>query len=225
MSLGAKIRAALRARGLGSHKDDYGSSAVSLGHEISPGSFGMRPTRTKLLQAAGALGELLWTWWASGREVEALLGSCGWLQLVIRCSLSIWRNVYHFINEDRGPCRRMVPEDVLEEFQAALFLLPLAVARLDMEWHEEVFMADSCVQGAGLIVTKADRDEIVQEASFAETRGWTAEVEAMECTFEEDGEILARMGEGEVPRGPRTDVVRVLHLFSGPEREGDLGWC
>ena len=82
-----------------------------------------------------------------------------------------------------------MPEDVLEELQAALLLRPLAVARSHMEWHEEVFTADSCVQGAGLVVTEATRDEIVQGASFAETRGWTAETEAMECTFEEGGGV------------------------------------
>ena len=69
MNLGAKIRAALRARGRGCHKDDYGSWAASLDHGISPGSFGVRPTRAKLVRAPGALEELQWTGRASGQEV------------------------------------------------------------------------------------------------------------------------------------------------------------
>ena len=221
--LGEKIRAALRANGLGFHKDDYGTTAVSLGHEISPSSFGVRPTRAKLFQTAGALENMLWEEEASGQQVEAIIGSCCWLQLVIRCSLCVWRETYQFVVEERSPQVRKIPEGVLEELQAILFLLPLAVAKLDLDWHGEVFMADSCVQGAGLIKTNASTEEIIREAAFAETRGWSAEVETLSEEIEEDGDILMRLG-GEVPRGPRADVVRVLHLFSGPAREMDLGW-
>ena len=107
MNLGAKIRVALRARGPGFHTDDCGSSAVSLGFEISPGRFGVRLTRAKLFQTAGALEELLWAGWASCREVEARLGSYGWPQLVTRCSLSIWRNVYQLGSTGSQPSGTM----------------------------------------------------------------------------------------------------------------------
>ena len=53
---------------------------------------------------------------------------------------------------------------MLSELQAALFLLPFASARLDVPWHPEVFMVDSCVQGAGLIVTHATQEEVLEEA-------------------------------------------------------------
>ena len=40
--LGDRVKAMLQSLGLGYHKETYGESAITLGHEISPGTFGVR---------------------------------------------------------------------------------------------------------------------------------------------------------------------------------------
>eukprot|EP00972_Heterocapsa_arctica_P090322 13323685-Heterocapsa_arctica.AAC.1 len=47
--------------------------------------------------------------------------------------------------------------------------MPLFEASMKMDWWHEVYMTDSCVDGAGVISTTATVEEIVEEARFAET--------------------------------------------------------
>ena len=56
-----------------------------------------------------------------------------------------------------------------------------------------------------------------------ETRGWTAVLETADAQLEMAESILERLEVG-VPRGVVLPTIRFLHLFSGPEREEDLGW-
>ena len=84
-------------------------------------------------------------------------------------------------------------------------------------------MVDSSVEGAGIIVTNASEEEIVEEASFAETRGWTATLDAADVELESLEGLMDRL-EVSVPASVCKPIIRFLHLFSGPDREGDLGW-
>eukprot|EP00972_Heterocapsa_arctica_P102646 15128602-Heterocapsa_arctica.AAC.1 len=58
-AIGDKVRAALKANGLGFHKDDYADMVITLGHELQPSGLGKRPARAKFWSAAGAIEELL----------------------------------------------------------------------------------------------------------------------------------------------------------------------
>ena len=84
-------------------------------------------------------------------------------------------------------------------------------------------MVDSCVEGAGIVMTDATEEELQEEASWAETRGWTATLMEVCGELEEEQALLRRL-EDEIPRGVTQPTLRFLHLFSGPPREGDVGW-
>ena len=45
---------------------------------------------------------------------------------------------------------QQVDEDTLLEFQAALWTLPFATARMDLPWHKVVYMTDSSFGGPGV---------------------------------------------------------------------------
>ena len=247
--LGAKTRKALADQGLGFHKDLYGTKAETLGHEIEPDGFGIRPSAAKFWQAAGAIEHLLKVRRASPAQLAGLLGLLTWMQLVQRSLLSIWRTAYGFIRMEPEDEVTKVPEEVLEEFQCALFLLPFTSVKMTMGWHDRAYMTDSSVEGAGLISTKATIEELDFEAQFAETRGWMVDL----AEVEEDTDTIraemkpavdaedptAEMTENfpdhdstwyvglkpeAVPMKVKCRVITILHLFSGPCREEDLGW-
>ena len=119
----------------------------------------------------------------------------------------------------------------MEEFQTYLYLMPLMSFSMNTPWLTDVYMMDSCMDGAGVIQTVASLDEIRAEAKYAETRGWSAVLEDCPTQLEDDDAILEKLGEltleqqtTRIHRGPRQKVLRALHLFSGPEREGDVSW-
>ena len=57
--LGAKVRGEFKAQGFGFHKDTYGTTAISLGHELEPQGFGVWASRKAIWGAVGATEELL----------------------------------------------------------------------------------------------------------------------------------------------------------------------
>ena len=184
---------------------------VSLGHELQPSGFGIRPLTEKLFRAASAVEELLEQKTCDMAFIESLLGVLTWLQLVARPAFAIWRCVYCFINEHRGKGVMTVPDDVLEEFQSWLFLCPLYVMEMKAPWNTTVYMMDSSVEGAGLVATEASLEEIEDEARYSETLGWSAVLEELEKDADDDSY--------DIPREPHQKSFRILHLFAGPERE------
>ena len=98
-----------------------------------------------------------------------MLGLLCWLQLTVRSTFAIWRNVYIFIREYRDKGETRIPELVLGEFQTYLYLMPLMSFSMNTPWLTDVYMMDSCMEGAGVIQTVASLDEIRAEAKYAET--------------------------------------------------------
>ena len=172
-ALGAEVRAALARNGLGYHKDDYGETCVTLGFELGPSSFGVRPLRAKVFEVGGAIEQLLVVRRAAPKTIEKLVGAVSWLMLAARPAFSIWRRVYGFARRAPDHVVTEVPDEVLAEFQAALWLLPLLGVSMKDDWADAVFMTDSCFEGAAVIETKATATEMEREAAFAETRGWS----------------------------------------------------
>ncbi len=151
MSLGANARIGLRNLGLGFHKDEYADCIISLGHEISPESFGVRPCPSKLMVGAGAIEQLLIEKEETAETIESLVSFISWLQLVCRPLMSFWREVYFFINANRGKGTMRLPECVLSEFRTALCLLTFTSCSMRLGWNNTVYITDSCFKGAGVL--------------------------------------------------------------------------
>eukprot|EP00969_Alexandrium_andersonii_P141823 6270075-Alexandrium_andersonii.AAC.1 len=98
--------------------------------------------------------------------------------MVSRAALSVWFITYGWLARVRLEEQELrVPDEVLEEFQTALFLAPFYSSRMDLEWVLDVYMMDSSLSGAGVVATKGTLAEIRTEASQAESRGWAATLE------------------------------------------------
>ena len=70
-------------------------------------------------------------------------------------------------------------ESVSEEFQTYGYPRRLKSSSMNTHCLIDVYMMDSCMDGAGVIQTVASLDDIRAEAKHAETRGWSAVLE--EC--------------------------------------------
>lgn len=221
--LGAKTKTALKLEGFGYHKDTYGLEAVSLGHEISPETFGVRVTRQKFWHGIGALEHLLAVKTTTAETLEALTSFwCCWASLVTRCALSIWRRVYGYIEMSKGKGELKIPNDALEEFQAFLFLAPLYEAKMDISWVPEVFMVDSCFEGAGVVETTASLEEIWNKAQFAETKGWSVFLAEVDTTVESREEVDSSESFDPIPTQVEHKKIRAHNTFSGPRRNQDF---
>jgi hypothetical protein len=122
-AVGEQLKAELAARGFGYHKDEYASTACSLGHEIQPQGFGVRASRSKLWEAAGATEFLLRTNTYSCEALSSIVGLWTWLQMVTRSALSVWCRIYAFMRTHEGSSEE--PDEILRELQCALHLSPL----------------------------------------------------------------------------------------------------
>ena len=227
--LGSEIKSHLADQGFGYHKETYDLLATTLGHEISPQGFGVRILRAKFWAGVGATEHLLKIREVPARTLESLVSFWCWASMVARSALSIWRTTYYFVQKHRDDPEPMeVPAEVIEEFQMALFISPMLASRMDLEWSTEVFMMDSSVDGAGLIATQATMAEIKAEAKFAETKGWSVTLEEVASQIDEWTTGTTEVLDSDPPMmNPLTSqvsmkVVRMIHLFSGPRREGDL---
>ena len=116
----------------------------------STGTF-WRPTKKKLSRAAGSLLEL-WSGTASftGMDVEKVVGYVAHL-FGIRCDLfSCLSAVYKFIDISYAKRQPLWPS-VRREFRWCWALLPLAVAKMDREWHSTVHTYDASPSGYGVV--------------------------------------------------------------------------
>ena len=220
--LGLKTRQALKKEGFGYHKDEYGLEAISLGHEIAPATYGIRVARKKFWHGVGALEHLLSTKVETAETLESLISFWCWASLVTRCALSIWCRTYGYIEMAREKGMQKIPEEVLEEFQACLFLSPLFEARMDISWLSETFMVDSCFEGAGVVETTATGQELREEAQFAETKGWSVFLTEVETVIETREEIDSSQNYDPMPKAVPLKKIRALHTFSGPRRKNDF---
>lgn len=220
--VGAKVRREFKAQGFGLHKDTYGVTAISLGHELDPQGFGVRASREACWGAAVATEEPLRVKLAAAEALEALLPTWIWLPLTCKPALAILCRAFGYIKDHLGKGGLEVPAEILQEFQATLFVSSFFVARMDLPRFDKAYMTDSRPEGGGVIQTRATVDELCPEARSAETRGWYAMLALDE---EEDN-----LGDGSGPKasGPipvEQGQVTVIHLFSGPRRKEDLhGW-
>ena len=139
--------------------------------------------------------------------------------------LSIWHQAYVFLNaehEEEEHEAVTLPLGVRAELFTALTLGPFFSCPMNLPWQSTVFMMDSSLWGAGLIATQADPEEILHEAQFAESQGWTTTLE--EVVFKDSPLKVGRSEEDYDPFPPSVplQVVRALHTFSGPRRPEDL---
>ena len=83
-AVGKQVKQALKDKGFGYHKDEYGTFVVSLGHEISPQGFGIRVARAKFWIGVGALEHLLEIKTATAETLESICSFWFWATLVTR---------------------------------------------------------------------------------------------------------------------------------------------
>ena len=220
--IGQALKEGLRSHGFGLHKDSYAFEGYSLGHEISPSTYGVRAARTKFWEAVGATEELLSVRRATVATVNSLVSFWTWIMMVTRSALSFWQVVYSFMakhadNEDE----LLLPEEVLEEFWACLVFSPFFFTTMDNSWSETVVMVDASLSGGAVCVTQATLEEIRSEAAHAESKGWAVTLEAA------PSEVVGVIAPSDEPYDPvpaavAVKTVRALHTFSGPRREKDF---
>ena len=111
------------------------------------------------------------------KHLQRLMGNWTWLSLVCREFLSIGCAVYAFMRLEPENEPVLMWDSVRAELLALAALGPLARAELWAGWGETVFMTDSSEEGHGTVMTEASREEVIDEARFAECRGWTVTVD------------------------------------------------
>ena len=222
-ALGRRVRSLLQSLGFGYHKEAYGASVVTLGHEISPATFGVRAQRPLLWRAIGATEELLRRRSAKPSVLEALVSTWTWVMTATRPAFAIWGAVYGVTTLARdADLEQPLTDDVLAELQTALFLAPFLSARMDLSWAETVLMTDASEHGGAVVATEASLDEIRDEATFAETRGWHVVLEELPDSLENSTPWMSTATFDPQPAPAPIKTLRFLHLFSGPRRDGDL---
>ena len=100
-------------------------------------------------------------------------------------------------------------------------------------WFLTAFSTDASDAGYGVCSTRASKEELREEARYCELRGWTvcledayADVEESVCAQDSNnaGDWVDDV-EASIPVAPSAlKGFRVLHLFSGFRRKGDLEW-
>mgnify|MGYP002807811018 CR=1 FL=1 len=76
-------------------------------------------------------------------------------------------------------------------------------------------MTDASPSGGALVKTSASADQLREEAQWASASGWLVNTLGPERIQAQDLPV---------PRCLKLRIVRFLHLFSGPPREGDIKW-
>ena len=108
--------------------------------------------------------------YATGKQMEQLLGSWTWNSLLRRPVLSVFCAVYTFARRHREHRRpRALPPRVQAELRAALGLIPLLHADLAAPFADRVYATDASNWGAGVCYANAsgrwDPDTVIRAGS------------------------------------------------------------
>ncbi|CAK0879893.1 unnamed protein product, partial [Prorocentrum cordatum] len=232
--LTARVKHYLRQVGPPVHKETEGEGLESLGAVIRgrPYSVSAETDRTCGL-ALVTLRLVERTYWTA-ELLERVVGLWAWAAIFQRTGLAIFDQVYH---EMRRPETAKTPFRLTDaarwELTTMAYCAPLLRTDLEAPWLSQVFMTDSSDTGYGVAVTDASLEEIRKDARYSEMRGWTIATEDIYTAQEEDAWVPHAGGcaydvdeliEASTAPPPRVSrrVYRLLCLFAGRRREGDL---
>lgn len=123
------------------------------------------------LWLAGAL--LRSSWRPSRRSAERLLGKLGYATSPRPCIRSVFQESYRWVQGARQANQYRVAwnEDVFQEFQVALILIPLMQASLQSPWSSRIVCTDAAPGGHGMSYAYASSSRAQRTARMAEFRG------------------------------------------------------
>jgi hypothetical protein len=212
--------------GLASHKEQEGQASTILGVEIGGVPPVVRPVPEKRWQAIEVQWELARAGRGLAKVVEAVVALTTWIFMIGRDALCIYQEVYHWIRQNRL-CGHLlsIPMEVRRELAAAAAALLLVEQDLTIEWDSIVYLFDASEEGGGVVETKAVMGEIKAEGKWAVRGGWTKFMGDQDFfghyrPTEEEPEKLVIM----ISPGQKLASHRLVHMFSGLRRPGDLEW-
>ncbi|CAE7241575.1 unnamed protein product [Symbiodinium sp. CCMP2592] len=159
----------LKNAGLQVHEEEVNDSgAIILGWEFcSNGVF--RPSRHRAWKTRLAVRGLLQQGRVTGKEVEKVLGHCCFICLGRREALSVFGEVYRFVQDYRGhPKQVRLPSAVRQEFLKRDGILPLIFRDLASQWSETVHAVDASEWGLGVVVGTVPRAEVRRLGKYNE---------------------------------------------------------
>ena len=223
----------LASVGLPVHKESAAEGVEALGAVLTRDPCRVSVAMRKVYLLVLATDEVVRKTVCTVKTLERILGLWGWVILFARPALAILDRVYHFV---RGADRKKphkLPAEVLRELRCLSALAPFFATCLSLPWHKRVYATDSSDFGYGVVVTTSSVDEIREEARYCELRGWTVCLEDQHANIEESvwadqnesADDIVHDAFAAMPLRPlKTKCFRILHLFSGFRRKGDLEW-
>ena len=156
----------LRDSGLVVHEEESGSANVSvLGWEFNNAIF--RPKSHRVWRVRLAFLHMLCIGKVSGRQLEKVLGHATFLCLGRREALSIFGDIFTFIQKHYHYPHR-IWKSVRREIQIFVGICPLIWRNLASPWDPEVVAVDASTWGLGATSTSFSHDEIGELGRFAE---------------------------------------------------------
>ena len=156
------------------HEEEEGVVSTLLGMEVG----GTPPVVRPSLEKQWMSYEVQWEIGRSGKSrvavVESIVALTTWLFMVMRCGLSVYQEVYHWIRlfrEKNGILE--VPMAVRKELLAAAVAVLLVGQDLTMSWNQTVYLFDASEEGGGICSTDASWEEITKESRWGVRGGWT----------------------------------------------------
>ena len=219
------IKKVLNKNGFPVHKEEEGERILALGHDFG---ITVEAAAAKRWLALECLWYLAGRGSATGKQVESVVSLGTWIVMVRRCCLSVLEETYRFIREKREVKGEVkLGEAVRNELAAFGLLMMLSTQDLRMPWDCQVHMMDASEEGGGIVATTSQHQEIRKEAKWGIRGGWLKRVKDQRFLNFEKGdvhELETEMIEVQVPRDIFIRSRRMIYLFSGHRRQGDLEW-
>ena len=114
------------------------------------GTYGL--SRQKLSRLITETRAIVRRGWASGDEMEVLIGSWTWAMLTKRATLAVFSAVYRFIRTAQYRVFSVWPS-VAFELNAVIGLAPLLTADLNAGFFDRVLASDASMEGLGVVAT------------------------------------------------------------------------
>lgn len=240
--IGGQVRKAFEDAGWPVHKETFGDEFTSLGVNFNLVSRRLRGAPALFWLAYLGTEYCLGLPFVSFQATEKLVGIWTWLSLANKGALSIFYHVYKWLSKWRGTRKALKwPGMVRAEFSSILGVSVFLQLNLSMEWFPFAYLSDSSPWGGAVLRTRATKEELREEARYAEKNGWYARLEqagssALRC-YEEMVECESRESLEEVMS--QTQIVEeqkwlsgctpilelVVIIVSQAQRyHGDLGW-
>jgi len=225
--------ARIKSCGLSVHKEAHGGETTFVGCRIGPGPV-VRPLPEKVSLLIRASTFLRSRRHASRRTLQEVVGLFSWFFAVQRCGYAVFAQIYELTSGEDLKEVLNLPESVTDELRVAEQILPLITLDLCAPWVKTITQTDASEEGGAAVVAEANTRLLREESRWALRGGWTVftgqpeEIARRQITLFPADDVLERARASlrqamTVARSPTIRVWRVLHLFSGHPRTGDLG--